>query len=266
MTHKYTSEQAVFIREVAPGRYNKEIADLFNEKFGTALTKDQIRSYKQNHKIQSNVSRKRVTEDDGLFTKEQKDFIKDNVHGISNQKLVDMVNQKFDLSISARQMKSWKNNRHLSSGLKGSEGTEPPNKGTKGLFNVGGNKTSFKKGQKAQNYKPVGSERIDRDGYVLIKVTDEGPWHKRWRHKHKVLWEQANGPIPKGRCILFLDSNKLNLSLDNLHLITNSQLAILNRKNLISDHPEFTKTGIMIADIFGKIGERKRKNESWCKS
>jgi hypothetical protein len=258
MAHKYTPEQVEFIREVAPGRYNVEIADLFNVQFGTAVTEGQIKSYKANHKIQSNVPRKRVTEDDGLFTKEQRDFIKDNVHGISNQKLADMVNQKFGLSITAKQMKTWKTNHGLSSGLKGSEGTDPPNKGSKGLYNVGGNKTSFKKGQQPSNYKPVGTERIDRDGYILIKVSDEGPWHKRWRHKHKVIWEQANGPIPKGRCILFLDSNKLNLMLDNLQLITNSQLAILNRKNLISDQPEFTKTGIMIADIFGKIGERKK--------
>ncbi|EKN67862.1 HNH endonuclease signature motif containing protein [Schinkia azotoformans] len=258
MPHYYTEEQKDFIREFAPGRYNSEIAELFNAKFGISVTEGQIKSFKANHRIKSNVSRRRVIEDVGLFTKEQKAFIKENVRGLSNRKLTDLVNQKYGLSITVKQMKTWKNNHGLSSGLKGSEGMDPPNKGTKGLYNVGGNRTSFKKGQKPLNYKPVGTERIDRDGYVLIKVSDEGPWNKRWRLKHNVIWEEANGPIPKGHCLLFLDGNKQNVSLENLQLITRSQLARLNQNHLISNDAELTKTGLIIANIYGKIGERRK--------
>lgn len=259
MVHKYAKEQVEFIREIAPGRYNLEIADLFNEKFGTRITEGQMKSLKANHRIRSNVPKRRITDDYGLFTKEQKAFIKKNVLGISNSKLTYLVNLKFSLSITVKQMKTWKKNHGLSSGLKGSEGVSPPNKGTKGLYNVGGNRTSFKKGQKALNHKPVGTERIDRDGYILIKVSDEGPWHKRWRLKQVVIWEEAHGPIPKGHCLLFLDSNKLNTSLDNLQLITRKQLARLNQNHLIKDNAELTNTGIIIAEILNKIGERKRK-------
>jgi hypothetical protein len=258
MAHKYTSEQIEFIRAVAHGRYNVEIASLFNEKFGSELSEGQIKSFKANHRIKSNVPKRKVNVDDGLFTKDQKAFIVENVKGLSNQKLADIINQKYGLAITAKQIKSWKQNRSLTSGLKGSEGTAPPNKGTKGVYGVGGNRTSFKPGQKAHNYKPVGTERIDSDGYVLIKVQDKGPWNMRWKHKHKVLWEGVHGPVPKGHCLIFLDSNKLNLSLDNLQLITHKQLVRLNQKNLKSDNPELTKTGLIIADIFNKIGERKK--------
>ncbi|MFT4415298.1 HNH endonuclease signature motif containing protein [Fredinandcohnia humi] len=260
MPRRYTKEQIDYIREIAPGRYNDEIAKLFNANFGTNLTEGQIKSFKANHKIKSNVPKRRVTEDDGLFTKEQKAFIKENVKGLSNQKLADLVSENFNLSITAKQMMTWKQNHGLSSGLKGSEGVAPPNKGTKGLYNFGGNKTSFKTGQRPLNYKPVGTERIDRDGYILIKVSDTGAWHERWKLKQVVIWEEANGPIPKGHCLLFLDGNKQNVSLDNLQLITRSQLARLNQNSLISNDPELTKTGIVIADIIGKIGERKRAN------
>ncbi|MFJ5716564.1 HNH endonuclease signature motif containing protein [Neobacillus sp. NPDC093127] len=259
MPHKYSNEQRDFIREVAPGRYNAEIAELFNKKFGAQVTEGQIKSFKANYKIQSNVPKKRRTEPERLFSKEQVAFIQENVIGLSNQELADLVNRTFNLSVATKQIKAWKNRHRLSSGLKGTEGKAPPNKGTKGLYNVGGNETSFKKGQRPNNYKPVGSERIDQEGYLLIKVSDDGPWHKRWRHKHKVLWEEVNGPIPRGHVLLFADQNKQNLALDNLILITNKQLAVLNRRALIHKDADLTKTGIVIADIYSKISARRKK-------
>jgi len=263
MPHKYTKEQRAFIQEVSPGRYNVEIADLFNEKFGTDVTVGQIKSFKANHGINSNAPKRRMTVDDGLFTNDQKAFIKENVKGLSNQKLTELVNQTFGLAVTVKQMKSWKHNRKISSGLTGhfGKGHSPANKGTKGIYNVGGNRTSFKKGQKPLNYRPVGTERIDRDGYTLIKVSDEGTWQHRWKLKHKVLWEKVNGPVPKGHCLIFLDGNKSNLDLDNLQLVTRKQLARLNQNHLISDNPEITKTGIIIADIYSMIGDRKKSTK-----
>jgi hypothetical protein len=258
VAHRYTQEQIDFIREIATGRYNDEIAERFNGKYGTQLNKGHIRSTKKNYGITSNVPKRKPNEDDGLFTKEQKDFIKANVVGASNQKLTDLVNSTFGLSFTVQQVKTWKKNHNLSSGLKGTEGIAPPNKGTKGLHNVGGNKTSFKKGQRPNNYKPIGTERIDTDGYTLIKVSDAKEWHKRWRHKHKVMWEEANGPVPRGHAVLFADGDRQNITLDNLILVTKSQLARLNQNHLISENPELTKSGIIVVDIIGKIAERKR--------
>ncbi len=263
MSHRYTEEQKGFIREIAPGRYNQEIAELFNARFGTNVTESQIKSFKANHKIKSNVPRKRVTDDDGLFTKEQKEFIKSNAKGLKNKELADLVNKTFGLSITARQMNTWKKNHGVTSGLdcRFKNGHVPANKGTKGKFNVGGNRTSFKKGHKPLNYKPIGSERIDRDGYTLIKVQDDGPWHKRWRYKHRVMWEKENGPIPDGHALLFADGNKQNITLDNLILVSRKQMATLNKKGLITNDSDLTRTGIVIADIYQKISERKKLNK-----
>lgn len=198
-----------------------------------------------------------------LFTDELAEFVRNNVKGLSNQRLADLINEKFDLNISRQQIRTWKKNRGLSSGLTGQfeKGHVPINKGTKGMFNVGGNKTSFKPGHKPHNYKPVGYERIDRDGYVLVKVQDDGPWHKRWRHKHKVLWEKENGPVPKGHKLLFADGNKQNICLDNLILITDAQLARLNQNDLINNDADLTRTGIIVADLISKISERNRSQK-----
>lgn len=257
---KYTPEQKDYISELAPGRYNSEIASLFNERYGTKVTEGQIKSFKANHGISSNVPRRRRTENEGLFSLEQIKFIEMNVHGLHNSELTALVNQTFNLDIKVRQMRIWKKNRKLSSGLKGTEGKAPPNKGTKGLYNVGGNRTSFKPGQPASNYKPVGSERIDQDGYTLVKVSDEGPWHKRWRHKHKVVWEEAHGAVPKGHVLIFADQDKRNITVDNIILVPQSRLSILNKKKLLHNNAELTRTGLIMASIYKKIADRKRSN------
>ena len=195
------------------------------------------------------------------WTAEQKDFLRQHYPSNSQRELLQLFNQHFELELGLNQLKACLTNNKILSGRTGcfEKGSTPVNKGTKGLYNVGGNRTSFKKGQRPKNYKPVGHERLDRDGYVLIKVSDTGEWHQRWRHKHKVVWEAAHGPIPKGHVLIFLDRNKLNVSLDNLQLITNSQLARMNQNKLFYPDPELTKTGVTISSIYSKIGERRRE-------
>jgi hypothetical protein len=198
-----------------------------------------------------------------LFTTEEHEYLVSIVEGRTTNEITKMINDKFRLAITSRQIRIYKKNHGLKSNVSTTfkKGNIPANKGTNGLYNVGGNCTSFKTGQKAHNYKPVGSERVDRDGYTLIKVSDVGAWHERWRLKHTVVWEKANGPIPKGHCLIFLDGDKQNINLENLQLITRGQLARLNQNHLIHDNAELTKTGIIIADIFTKIGARRRERK-----
>lgn len=77
-------------------------------------------------------------------------------------------------------------------------------------------KTRFMPGHNPHNHKPVGSTRIDsKDGYLLIKVAEP----KDWQHYHRVVWQEANGPIPKGCNVQFKDGNKMNFALENLYMI-----------------------------------------------
>ena len=109
----------------------------------------------------------------------------------------------------------------------------------------------FKKGNRPKNRFKVGTERLREDGYIWIKIG--GP--NRWRQKHRLLWEEANGPIPKGGIILFADSDRSNITIDNLILISKSQLLTLNRNGLIQNKRELTEVGVLIADViqFGKL-------------
>ena len=73
---------------------------------------------------------------------------------------------------------------------------------------------------------PVGTERLDRDGYVEIKISDPN----KWQPKHRYLWEKENGKVPKGMILIFKDNNKLNVCLDNLILISRAENMKINSR------------------------------------
>ena len=50
---KYTDEMKQFILDNYKGRYNQELADLFNQKFNTNITSRTIKSYKANNYLNS---------------------------------------------------------------------------------------------------------------------------------------------------------------------------------------------------------------------
>lgn len=189
-----------------------------------------------------------------LFNDEQVRFIKEHVKGRSRKETLQMVNEKFNLDIKINQWLSWMKNHGVTSGVSGcfKLGHVPVNKGQKGAGGWG--PTQFKSGHRPSNYMPVGSERVNGDGYLDVKIADPG----KWRPKHILLWEQANSPVPNGHCLIFADRNKLNVTLDNLILITRKQLSIMNRHHLIQNDSDLTKTGIIIADLHAKVVERKK--------
>lgn len=131
------------------------------------------------------------------FTSEQKEFIRTHIQGRFVPKLTNLFNIAFASEIKPSQIRTFIKNNSLKSGI-GSRikpGNVPFNKGKKKTW-VGGEATQFSKGHKPHNYVPVGSERVNGDGYVDIKVADPN----KWRGKHLIVWEEHNScPVPKGR-------------------------------------------------------------------
>ena len=95
---------------------------------------------------------------------------------------------------------------------------------------------------------PIGTEKIF-NGEIHIKINNiketnrnrksDRAYHKNWVRKHKYVWEQANGPVPKGYYLCFRDGNKLNCELSNLYLATHSELGLL-AKNKVYGYEEYT--------------------------
>jgi hypothetical protein len=86
-------------------------------------------------------------------------------------------------------------------------------------------RTMFRQGKLPKNTKPIGTEICRADGYWWVKTAQPNAWVQ----KHRLLWEQANGPIPPGMLVIFKDGNPNNICLDNLEIITRKQAVTRNR-------------------------------------
>lgn len=133
------------------------------------------------------------------------------------------------------------------------KGHIPDNKGKKVSAEVYAKMapTMFKPGHSSDNRREVGSERVNVDGYREIKVAEPS----RWKLLHRVVWEKANGPIPKGCNIQFKDRNPLNCELDNLYII--------NRRDQMNDNSihRYPQELVEVIRLKGTIKRRINKTK-----
>lgn len=128
------------------------------------------------------------------YTKEQREFLIKNNHLKTSQELADMFNKKFGTNITKVNIKSFRGNNHLNSGLTGQfkKGNIPHNKGKRqndymSIESIEKTKaTRFKKGNIPANHRDVGSERINKDGYIEIKIKEPN----KWQLKHRYFYEK----------------------------------------------------------------------------
>lgn len=107
----------------------------------------------------------------------------------------------------------------------------------KGIHFVSGGRsaeTRFKKGQMSgaaqHNYVPIGTLRISRGGYYLERKMTDDPYLKptmRWTAIHRLVWQDAHGPIPAGHIVVFRQGMKTviesEITIDRLECITRAE-------------------------------------------
>lgn len=154
-----------------------------------------------------------------IFNQEHENWIRANAVGIRNEKLTEMFNKKFNMSITVGQLKKFKNSHHISSGLKS--------------CNL-----------------PIGSERESK-GYIMVKVAEPNVWIE----KHRYVYESMYGSIPTGYKIIFADKNTRNFEPDNLVLVSDAEALIMNTQKLIYEDATLTKSGALISKIIDKTNK-----------
>ena len=192
------------------------------------------------------------------YTDEMIEFLKEVTPQKTYKEITELFNNKFNLDTTVETMKGLLSRKKIHTGTLGrfKKGSIPWNKGKKGY--VGANRTSFKKGHKPKNWKPVRSERINTEGYTLIKIAEP----RKWALKHRIIWEEHyKKKIPRGSVIIFADSDKSNLSIENLICVTRNELKVLNKCGLIKNDVELTKTGLNIAKIRIKLAELRKEKK-----
>lgn len=154
------------------------------------------------------------------------------------------------------------------------KGHVPANKGVKhpkGWAPGRMRETQFKPGTRAgvavALWKPVGSERVSKDGYLERKIRDgvppglsrreENRYRMRsWRAVHLLVWEAANGPLPKGHAVAFRNGDKTDIRLDNLVLVSRADLM---RRNSVHNLPApLPQTIQLLGALNRKINRKER--------
>ncbi|EFL84199.2 hypothetical protein HMPREF0326_03255 [Desulfovibrio sp. 3_1_syn3] len=267
---RYSGEMISFLREHKEKMKYIELTKEFNKRFG------------QNKSIRAI---KRVCFDNELCKKvrydnEIKEFIKDIISGLSYSKITKIVNEKFKTNKSVRQIKSFciyhkiyngkgkKNSEHFVftdemikfikkniQNINYNELTVQFNK----YFSVNISKSILKNKCYSLGFfngvtfdQPLFTEHLGKDGY-LIKTK------KGWIPKQRFLWEQKNGPVPDGYCIIFADGDKTNFNENNLIKVNRKEHFHLNKRKLRFSDPEYTKAGLNIVKLFLKAEERQKE-------
>lgn len=122
--------------------------------------------------------------------------------------------------------------------------------------------TQFRKGHGRSGvavalYKPIGTERVSKDGYRERKVNDAMPLQSRWRAVHLILWEAANGPVPKGFAVCFQNGDKTDIRLDNLVLVARRDLM---KRNSVHNLPAPLPQTIQLLGALKRAIRRKTRH------
>ena len=194
-----------------------------------------------------------------VWTRAQKKALRSLYKKHSYRECCEILNARYKLQLTPAIIKSATSRYKMLSGRSGrfEPGQISWNKGKRMAPNENSRRTQFKPGNMPQMWKPVGTETVRSDGYTWVKIAEP----RTWKEKHRLIWEAAHGPIPKGYAVIFMDQDRSNFSLENLRLINRKYLSIVNKSCLLSHSAELTETGLIVAELKARTGAAKRKQK-----
>lgn len=197
------------------------------------------------------------------------DMLTKDVAAALGRSLSSIQNAAFNLRLSKSEsfMRSEASGRIVPGGPKASvvhrfsKGAEPWNKGLKGVN--GKSDTVFKPGQMPQTWKPIGSERINKDGHLCRKVADTRDRKSDWKTVARIVWEEAHGPTPHGHIVIFLPGKKTTvreeITLDKLECISRGENAKRNHPR--NKSPELGKLSQLKGAIQRQVNRIVRETQ-----
>jgi hypothetical protein len=272
--NSYTSEQLEFLKEGYKQMAIRDLTPAFNARFGLTRTPGQIKAALGRHKfVCGRGYGEHLMPEYIAYTVEQAQFLREGYTTMTLTQLVAAYNERFGAALTEDKAKSFMGNHKVHSGRTGrfEKGITPWNTGTKGVCK--GSCTSFKKGNIPPNRKPVGSERIGKDGYIEIKVQERDPYTgfpTRYKFKHIVVYEQEHGPVPKGMVVIFKDGDNRNFYPGNLMLLSRTELLRLNGAGYKAAPDEVKPSLVALAKLEAKArirtyplncGRRKKRGQ-----
>ena len=236
---KWTQAEDAYLRKVYSTVKNSEIAKAISERYGTNRSARAIGLHARNLGLRKAEGYKHQVPRT-FWTDERREWFVSYVPGHTESEISAEHERLFGTPLTEGQIGSGKYVFGVRSGTTGGrfqKGQKSWNKG-KTWEEMGINEETqermrrrcFKKGQVHDRpdgwIKPIGYERLSRDGYIEVKVRDSatdgvqpkvpGQFNCNYRMKHHVVYEQAHGPIPEGCNIVFANGDKTDFSPENL--------------------------------------------------
>ena len=263
---RYTDEHLEFLRDGYQRMTVVELTSAFNARYGSHQSRPAIGTTIKREKITR--ARRILPGRYRAFCRERAEFLRDSYRALPLSDLVNAFNARFGTDTPMSKIRGFVHNNGIKSGRTGrfEKGQAVWNKGVKGY--MGANRTSFRKGHTPKNLTPLGTERINKDGYIELKVAERNPYTgfpTRYRLKHQVIWEAAHGPVPSGKVVIFTDGDRSKCVIENLSCITRSELARLNQFGYSALEAELKPTMMMLAKLKVKTFDRLRNQPQGVK-
>jgi hypothetical protein len=200
------------------------------------------------------------------YTEEEHEFLREYIPGHTHKEILAEFNKRFEPPLTPNNLTSYIANHNIKTGFTGrfEKGHVSPLKGQHRPTVGRMAETQFKKGHLPPNTKPVGYERERFDGHIEVKVRmrkNNPKSNDNFKLKKDIIWEAANGPIPKGYIVVCLDGNKRNFELENLRCISRAENLQMNRRGLRKVDAEMTETGILIARSILAVSNAKKRGK-----
>jgi hypothetical protein len=124
--------------------------------------------------------------------------------------------------------------------------------------------TSFVKGQRPPNWMPLGAHKINTDGYLVQKIREGNNGGLNWEGVHRLVWKEANGPIPARHMIVFKDGMKTmvakEVTPDKLECISREENA--RRNNQWEKDPEIMRLYQLKGQITRQVNRIKESQNA----
>lgn len=271
-----TAEEWAWLEERYPSTPVKPLLNAFEREFGRSLSLGTVYDHMARRGIRRDVGRIE-------WTPELVGALREAVPGRSSKEAMAEFEALMGISLTPGQLSSAKNSFGVRSGVNSSRfepGHVPANKGrTWDEMGISAEaqarmrKGQFKRGEVRNRpdgwIKPIGFERIGKDGYVEVKVRDScesgiqpkepGGFNRNYRMKHHVEWERANGrPVPEGCVIAFADGDRRNFDPANLVAVPRGLWATMQRGGIPYWDAASLETAMLAARLKQGIAEAER--------
>lgn len=119
--------------------------------------------------------------------------------------------------------------------------------------------TQFKAGCVPHTWRPIGTDRVSKEGYLQRKVSDTGVTRRDYVAVHHLVWRMHGNALPVGHALVFRDGDKRNLDINNLELVHRAELM---RRNSVHQLPkEAALAAQLVGCIRRQINRRTRQQQ-----